>query len=109
MGKIPFNSGKIEFIAAADEINRLLLMGHTKRHIYNEIKNSGRFTMSYDTFCYHVRRVAAEIKSDSLEGGTRINKHDLAHQAFRPMQPKIIKSSPDELQDPRTIDPKSIF
>lgn len=36
-------------------------------------------------------------------------RRSMARAAVRPAQPGIIKAQPDALQDPRTIDPATVF
>ena len=59
------NTGKIEFLANLEEIRLMMNAGYNYRNIYTKMLNDRRFTMSYFTFCYHLR---------SLNTPSKINK-----------------------------------
>ncbi|MDR1397162.1 MAG: TraK family protein [Desulfarculales bacterium] len=51
-GKLAKNSGRIQFRAVANIIDRMLQQGYDLKKTHNELYKHGKITMSYQTFCY---------------------------------------------------------
>jgi hypothetical protein len=45
---------KVEFLSAHQDILNKLREGYSKRYIYDEFKENGKFTMTYQTFCNYL-------------------------------------------------------
>lgn len=103
--KIPFNTGKLEFIAAMDEIHPLFSMGHTKLHIFNEMAKCGKFTMSYDTFCYHMRIFYADKEQPEKPAPNAPARPANAGPAAPASGPRFISSNANKFPDPRDMNP----
>lgn len=58
--KIEFSTGRMEFIAVQEEILQLCATGISKIKIYKQMCSKGKFTMHYNTFCYHLRKLEEE-------------------------------------------------
>lgn len=55
--RIAKNMGKVEFLANLDEIRQMLAQGYNYKNVYSKMAEEGRFTMSYFTFCHHLRQM----------------------------------------------------
>jgi hypothetical protein len=55
---------RVEFIALKQEIQELLLQGHTNKYIHGSLFASGRITMSYAMFCRYVIKFFPEKKRE---------------------------------------------
>lgn len=58
--KIEFSTGRMEFIAVQEEVLQLCATGISKIKIYKQMCGKGKFTMHYNTFCYHLRNLESE-------------------------------------------------
>lgn len=54
-GKIARNAAKIEFLANIEDVLSLISRGYNLKNVHSELTEKGRFTMSYYTFCWHLR------------------------------------------------------
>ena len=108
---------RIEFLACREEIEELLAKGYDKRKIYTELTEKGRITMSYDALCkVMLKATRNDLRLQSIAAPAAPTAPAVSGvspavkpPASRPSQPNVIKAPSDELQDPRTIDPKSVF
>ena len=46
---------RVEYRAVQAEVERMLDQGHTVKAVFEEMSQSGRLTISYNTFCEYVR------------------------------------------------------
>ena len=101
------NMARVEFLACMDSIEELLAQGFSKRLAYERLREQGRISMAYITFCLLTRKAAQNaLPVLSLRpAATLESKKQTSHQS----EPKVIKAKQGGLQDPRTIDPQSIF
>ena len=53
---MPYNLGKVEFFNFFQEILELYILGHTRAFIFRKLSDESKLTMSYNTFCYHMRK-----------------------------------------------------
>lgn len=112
--RIPRNMARIEFLACREEIEKLLAQGFDKRKVHTRLTESGQITMSYDALCKVLIKASQnmlKIQSIAAPPTPADPVVPLAAKppTTRPSQPNVIKARSDELQDPRTIDPKSVF
>lgn len=101
--KIPFNTGKLEFIAALESITPLFSMGHTKLHIFNEMTKCGKFTMSYDTFCYHMRIFHGDKEQPEKPVPNAPARPPNARPVAPASGPRFVSSNANKFPDPRDM------
>ena len=109
--RLPNNMAGIEFVACLDEIKEFLQKNWKHSQIHRLLKQEGKITMSYGAFCYHMRRLSMDKHRPGEAppvASAKLVRTPPAPPA-RPTQPKIIKPSSDTLQDPRTVDPSTLF
>lgn len=99
---------RVEFLCCAESIEDMLQQGFSKQLIYEDLKEKGRISMAYVTFC---KLIAKAMNSGLAVPSLRPAPKPITPPppAARPAQPGIIKARPDALQDPRTIDPATVF
>lgn len=101
---------RVEFLCCTDSIEAMLQQGFSKRLIYERLKEEGSISMAYVTFC---KLIAKAMNNDltvpSLHPAPKPPAPPPVRATVRPVQPGIIKAKPDALQDPRTIDPATVF
>ena len=112
--RIPRNMARIEFLALRDEIEALLAKGYDKRKIHTELTEKKLITMSYDALCKVMLKAACNaLKIQSIAAPAApadpVVSPVAKPSAPRSSQPNVIKARSEELQDPRTIDPTSVF
>lgn len=101
---------RVEFLCCTESIEAMLQQGFSKRLIYERLKEEGRISMAYVTFCKLIAKAMnSELAVQSLRPAPKPVTPPPAPPAARPAQPGIIKARPDALQDPRTIDPATVF
>lgn len=79
--RIGFSKGRTEFIAARDEILNLCNTGVSKAIIYKKMCGDGKFTMHYNTFCYHLRKLEKENNHSKKSQGGNQNQKPQAQRA----------------------------
>ncbi|MDL2279251.1 TraK family protein [Desulfovibrio sp. OttesenSCG-928-G11] len=72
--KIEFSTGRMEFIAVQEEILELCATGISKIKIYKQMYDKGKFTMHYNTFCYHLRKLESERNANRNQHGVAPGK-----------------------------------
>lgn len=105
------NMAGIEFVACLEAIKEFLHKSWKHSQIHRHLKDEGRITMSYGAFCYHMRRLSMD-KHRPGEAPPAAPAKPVRTPPVLPARsspPKIIKSSSDTLQDPRTVDPSTLF
>ena len=102
---------RVEFLCCTKSIEAMLQQGFSKRLIYEDLKEKGRISMAYVTFCKLIAKAMnSELAVQSLRPAPKpVTPPPPPSPAARPAQPGIIKARPDALQDPRTIDPATVF
>ena len=105
------NMAGIEFVACLEAIKEFLQKSWKHSQIHRHLKDEGRITMSYGAFCYHMRRLSMDKHrpGEALPATPAKPVRTPPVPPVRPSQPKIIKPSSDTLQDPRTVDPSTLF
>ena len=103
--RLRHHKAKIEYLACEETILLMLSQGFSKRLIHEELTEKGSLSMAYITLCQFIRK--AKKKDLTPPVTDAINKKHLASPARQ--QPNVIKAKQDGLQDPRTIDLKSVF
>jgi len=101
----------VEFLSCADDVEAMLGQGFSRRLIYERLKKEGRFSMAYVTFTQLIAKAAKnELKIVSLRPEAKpVPTPASKPPSPRPSQPKVIKAASDALQDPRTVDPSTLF
>ena len=107
MMRIPYNTGGIEFTALLEDIKDYLRQNYKAAHIHRLLKADGKVTMSYGAFCYHLNRLCSE-DAPVAKASAKPENRQAAHISPQ-RQPGIIKTGSAPMQDPRTIDPKTII
>ena len=101
---------RVEFLSCTESIEDMLQQGFSKQLIYEDLKEKGRVTMAYVTFCKLIAKaVSNDLAVVSLRPVPRAATVPPPQPPMRPAQSGIIKARPDALQDPRTIDPATVF
>ena len=102
---------RVEFLACMDTVESMLGEGFSKQLIYERLKEAGRISMAYVTFAKLIAKVAKnDLSLTSLRPAAKPAAPPVTKPPVsRPAQPNLIKARPDALQDPRTIDPASVF
>lgn len=102
---------RVEFFACMEAIESMLGQGFSRQLIYERLREDGRVSMAYVTFVKLIAKAANdELSTVSLRPEAKPTPLPAPKTAvFRPSQPNIIKVRSDELQDPRTVDPKTVF
>ncbi len=54
--RIGRNMGRIELLAVRDTVKAMLEAGYDRKKIHCRLKEEGRVTMSYPTFCYQFKQ-----------------------------------------------------
>ena len=105
------NMAGIEFVACLETIKEFLQKNWKHSQIHRHLKQEGKITMSYGAFCYHMRRLSMDKyrPGEAQPAAPAKPVRTPPVQPARPTQPKIIKPSSDTLQDPRTVDPSTLF
>ena len=88
--RLRHHKAKIQYRAWKETIFQMMEQGYSKRLIHEELTKDGRISMAYITLCQFINK--SKVPS-----------------AASPAQPKIIKANADTLQDPRTVDPSTLF
>jgi hypothetical protein len=78
----------------------MLEQGFSKKLIHERLTEEGRFSMAYITLCQIIRKIARKPVLAKSPGNV---------QARPAPRPGVIKTGPEPMQDPRTIDPKSVI
>jgi hypothetical protein len=92
---------RVEFLACKETVDSMLEQGFSKKLIHERLTEEGRFSMAYITLCQIIRKIAQKPLPAKFPAG-----NTPARPASRP---GVIKTGPEPMQDPRTIDPKSVF
>lgn len=101
---------RVEFLSCMETVESMLGQGFSRRLIYERLKEEGRFSMAYVTFTQLIAKVAKnELKLASLRPAAMPAPAPATRPAAPSAQPKIIKAASDRLQDPRTVDPSTLF
>lgn len=101
---------RVEFLCCTESIEGMLQQGFSKQLIYEDLKEKGRISMAYVTFCKLIAKAMnSELAVQSLRPAPKPVTPPPLPPAARPAQSGIIKARPDALQDPRTIDPATVF
>lgn len=110
---------RVEFIACMEEVESMLRQGFSKQLVYERLKEEGRISMAYVTFAKLIFRAARnDLPLTSLTLSTKSVEHPALPQTVEKRkstpphpqrQPGIISTSPQPMQDPRNIDPKTII
>ncbi|MEE0816176.1 MAG: TraK family protein [Desulfovibrio fairfieldensis] len=105
------NMAGIEFVACLEVIKEFLHKNWKHSQIHRHLKQEGKITMSYGAFCYHMRRLSMDKHrpGEAPPAAPAKPVRTPPVPPVRPSQPKIIKPSSDTLQDPRTVDPSTLF
>jgi hypothetical protein len=92
---------RVEFLACKETVDSMLEQGFSKKLIHERLTEEGRFSMAYITLCQIIRKIARQpVPAKSVT----------VNAPARPApRPGIIRTGPEPMQDPRTIDPKSII
>ena len=83
---------RVEFLACKETVDTMLAQGFSKKLIHERLTEEGRFSMAYITLCQIIRKIAQ--KSVPARPAPRSG---------------VIRTGPELMQDPRTIDPKSVI
>ena len=81
--RISRNMGRIELLAVRDTVKAMLEAGYDGKKIHCRLREEGRVTMSYPTFCYQFKQQFA---------GNTANPASGANQARRPGTPGMMKA-----------------
>lgn len=105
------NMARVEFFACMETVESMLRQGFSRQLIYERLKEEGRISMAYVTFCKLIAKAAQnDLRVTTLRPTSNlISPPAPKPPAPRPSQPNLIKERPDALQDPRTIDPTTVF
>lgn len=91
---------RVEFLACKETVDAMLEQGFSKKLIHERLTEDGRFSMSYITLCHYIRKIAP--KGVAKHSSSPVPARDV-------LRPGIIKTGPEPMQDPRTIDPKTLI
>ena len=102
---------RVEFLLCMEDVESMLGQGFSIQLIYERLKEVGRISMAYVTFA---KLIAKAAKNDLPRARLRPAVMPAAPPtpkppSPRPSHPNVIKARPDELQDPRSIDPSTVF
>lgn len=105
------NMARVEFFACMETVEAMLSQGFSKQLIYEHLKEEGRISMAYVTFCKLIAKAAQnDLRVTTLRPASKpVSPPASKSPASRSSQPNLIKARSDELQDPRTIDPTTVF
>lgn len=94
-----------------ESIESMLAQGYSKQIVYEELKGQKLITMAYVTFAKFIAKAAKnELHVESLRPAAKPASPPASKPpASAPSQPKVIKAASDALQDPRTVDPSTLF
>ena len=87
--KIIRNTGKIEFLANLEEIKQMMNAGYNYKNIHSKMLNAGRFSMSYFTFCYHLRTLNADQKTKKVVSNPLISPPTTKDKFIKPVDIEI--------------------
>ncbi len=85
--RIGRNMGRIELLAVRDTVNAMLEAGYDRKKIHSRLKEEGRVTMSYPTFCYQFKHQFTGNAATPASG---------QNQARRPDTPGTMKAGKSE-------------
>lgn len=103
--RLRHHKAKIQYLACEHTIFQMMAQGYSKRLIHEELTQKGSISMAYITLCQFIRNAK---KQPSAPPASEI-KSKAPPLASVPAQPKVIKANSDALQDPRTVDPSTLF
>jgi hypothetical protein len=105
----PGTSGaaRVEYYACREDVEALLVQGHTARAIYKHMKGQGRVTCSYSAFCDYVRGNGK--RKHSTDRRKRQAQHQPAAPALQQSGPRIVRLESKRFIEPSQIDPKTLF
>ena len=89
---------RVEFLACKEPVDTMLAQGFSKKLIHERLTEEGRFSMAYITLCQIIRKAAKAVPAKGQPSAVR-----------PPRRPGIIRTGPEPMQDPRTIDPKTVI
>lgn len=89
MKKIARNTGKIEFIANLEKTKEMIEAGYNYKNIHTKMLNAGRFTMSYFTFCYHLRTLSTNSKIKKMALNKPISPPTAKDKFIKPLDVEI--------------------
>ena len=87
--KIARNTGKIEFIANLEKTKEMIEAGYNYKNIHTKMLNAGRFSMSYFTFCYHLRTLNADQKTKKVVSNPLISPPTTKDKFIKPVDIEI--------------------
>lgn len=102
--RLRHHKAKIQYRAWEETIFQMMEQGYSKRLIHEELTKDGRISMAYITLCQFIRN----SKRQAPVCPAPENKSKTPPAASS-AQPKTIKANTDTLQDPRTVDPSTLF
>ncbi|GFH63356.1 MAG: hypothetical protein ZNDK_1127 [Candidatus Desulfovibrio kirbyi] len=94
--------GRVEYLACKETVDTMLAQGFSKKLIHERLTEEGRFSMAYISFCQILLKAGKK-------SAPKPSPQTLPVPVHPQRQPCIIKAGPEPMQDPRTVDPKSIF
>ena len=103
--RLRHHKAKIQYLACEDEILLLLSQGYSKRLLHEELTENGHISMAYITLCQFIRRTKKKMPAPPVAE----NKNNTPPVSSARQPPKIVKAPSDALQDPRTVDPSTLF
>ncbi len=80
--RIGRNMGRVELLAVRNTVTAMLEAGYDRKKIHSRLKEEGRVTMSYPTFCY-------QFKQQFASGGNPA-------PAQNPASPYLMKANKSE-------------
>ncbi len=84
--RIGRNMGRVELLAVRDTVKAMLEAGYDRKKIHCRLREEGRVSMSYPTFCY-------QFKQQFAGAATPASDHN---QARRPETPGMMKAGKSE-------------
>ena len=91
--RIGRNIGRIELLTVRKKVETMLTAGYDRKKIHDQLLEEGSVSMSYQTFCYQLKRLADIIPATSADAAQRLKhtgqtKTDQSESFVRERNPK---------------------
>lgn len=101
--KLCNNMAGIEFVACMDEIKEFLQKSWKYTQIHRHLRQAGKITMSYGSFCYHARRLSLDQHRPGEQPAAQPKATPFTPKL--PGRPRHVAPVVSTFPDPRTMNP----
>ena len=104
------NMAGIEFVACLEIIKEFLQKSWKHSQIHRHLRQEGKITMSYEAFCYHMRRLSLDrYRPKEQPPAPKAKPASPASKPLPPSGPRIVNTAKEPFPDPRKMRPEDGF